>query len=1059
MTRIAYFCALLAVSSTGILALLLWPLSFGAEAGSLWGMQLPGVLMLLAASVSLALLVRRRPSTGWIGDLLALLPIAAGLGFLLASDEFKARYASPGLLSWSLALAGASLLTLRPGRRNLLTVSWICGSLAALLPIQMLYTWIVCLVSASGTEPASSGSMILAVLTLVTIVGTLYANPAWRGLNYLASRGPEGRLMRRLIPMTLGGPLLLSMTIATRFESSTVNSAITLGLIAAMLAVVTSLAAWTFAIYLANVDAARRRALAELEESHDTLEERVRVATAGLANANRALLAQVQATREAQGEFESLFFSAPDAILVVRPNGEIQMANERACLLFGYSRSQLLELRVEDLMPTGVRASHVLLRENYLIDPVPRIMSAGRQVEALRRDGSKIFVEISLSPLGRGGRPDVIAMIRDVTDLRRARESLSLSEMRFSETFEHAPIGMAIIDLNGGWLEVNSAFCLILGRTRDEVMAASFADVTHPDDLLSDREYIKQLWRGEISSYEIERRYRRKDDTVVWGLVRVSLLRNRAGEPQQYIAQVVDISPLKGTQQALINSRARLQRVLNGSSDGFWDLNLVSDDVEASDRFYRILGFLPGERPFDFTGFASACHPDDVEHMRSAIVDHVKGRSDHIEVEFRMRHRNGSWVWVLARGKVYERDMSGRPSRMAGTITDVTVRHRMESAMRERERLLRAVLEALPTSVLIADSRGTVTASNPAADKFWKGAQHVGIDGYDAFHGWWADSGAAITPHDWALARAIEQRETSRDEVIEIETAEGQRKTILNFATPITDDRGQLEGAISVAQDITHVMQLQKDLLRRTRELEESNKELEQFAYAASHDLQEPLRKITSFVQLFARRYSGKVDVNAQEYIDIIVEGAQRMKSLIDDLLRYSRVTGGERAFTAVDLQQVLSGVRKDLELQLTETRAVIDAESLPMVTGDSSQLRALFQNLISNAIKFRSERVPRIEIRCRRDGMQYVVSVRDNGIGIDPKYFERIFVLFQRLHTRAEYPGSGIGLAICKKIVERHGGRVWVESTPSEGATFYFTLPVRTGENGSVESGGALRN
>jgi PAS domain S-box-containing protein len=826
----------------------------------------------------------------------------------------------------------------------------------------------------------------------------------------------------------------------------------------AVLAIVTSLAVWTFAIYLANVDAARRRALAELEESHETLEERVRVATAGLANANRALLAQVQATREAQSEFESLFFSAPDAILVVRPNGEIQMANERACILFGYSRSQFMELHVEDLMGSSVRASHVLLRENYLLDPAARNMNAGRQVEARRRDGSRLFVEISLSPLGRGTRPDVIAMIRDVTDLRRARESLSLSEMRFSETFEHAPIGMAIIDLNGGWLEVNGAFCLILGRTRDEVMNASFAEITHPDDLLTDRDFIKKLWRGEISSYEIERRYRRKDNSVVWGLVRVTLLRDRAGDPQQYIAQVVDISPLKATQQALINSRARLQRVLNGSNDGFWDWNLISDEVEASDRFYRILGYLPGERPSDFRGLANTAHPDDADHTRRALAEHIEGRSDNVEVEYRMRHRNGSWVWVMARGKIYEHDESGRPSHMAGTITDVTVRHRMESAMRERERLLRAVLEAMPTSVLIADSRGTVTASNPAADELWHGAQHVGIERYDVFHGWWADSGQAIEPHDWALARAIEKRQTSRDEVIEIEAADGQRKTLLNFAAPITDDRGQIEGAIAVAQDITHVMQLQKDLLRRSRELEDSNKELEQFAYAASHDLQEPLRKITSFVQLFARRYSDKVDKNAQEYIDIIVEGAQRMKSLIDDLLRYSRVTGGERAFTTVDLQQIFNGVRKDLELQLQETRTTIDADPLPVLTGDSSQLRALLQNLISNAIKFRSERAPHIEVRCRREGMQHVLSVSDNGIGIDPKYFDRIFVLFQRLHTRAEYPGSGIGLAICKKIVERHGGRIWVESVPGEGSTFYFALPAQTGDN-AAEAAAVPRN
>jgi PAS domain S-box-containing protein len=954
MTRIAHYCALLSSVAAATVLAVLWPLKAGAGVATASGFHQFGALSVLCGGIALTLQLRRVYRGRWIADLLAAVTTAGGIYGLTKADGSIGLLSEPASLSWSLVLMGCALLALRPGRPRLLTLSWIITATAALIPLQLLFTWVVCVVSASGERPAGIGSVVQALLMLLLIAGIFYANPVWRGLNYVASRGPEGKLTRRLIPVTIGLPLVLGMLVARNYENPTFSSAITLGLAATMLAVVTSTAVWVFSIYLANVDAARRRALAELEESHNTLEERVRVATAGLANANRALLAQVQATREAQTEFESLFFSAPDAIFVVRPNGEIQMANERACTLFGYSRSQLLELHIEDLMPVGVRASHVLLRENYQSDPVARAMSGGRPVEALHRDGTRLLVEISLSPLGRGPRQDIIAVIRDVSDLQRARERLSLSELRFKETFEHAPIGMAIIDLNGGWLEVNNAFCSILGRSRDEVMAASFAELTHPDDLLTDREYIKQLWRGQISSYQIERRYRRRDGSVVWGLVRVTLLRDSRGQPQQYIAQVVDISPLKATQQALISSRARLQRVLDGSNDGFWDWNLVNDDIDASDRFYRILGYLPGERPADFRGLAATAHPDDADSMRAALEEHLRGRSDHVEVEYRMRHRNGSWVWVMARGKVYERNIDGKPLHMAGTISDVTVRHRMESAMRERERILRAVLEALPTSVLIADGHGTVTDSNPAADEFWGGRQYVGVDGFDVFRGWWVHNGKPIAAHDWALARAIDRRETSRDEVIDIETHDGQRKTILNFATPIVDDKGHLEGAIGVAQDITQVMQLQNDLIRRTRELEDSNKELEQFAYAASHDLQEPLRKITSFVQLFARRYSDKVDANAQEYIDIIVEGAQRMKALIDDLLRYSRVTGGERAFAPVDLQKVLDGVRKDLALQLTESHAAIDAEPLPTVTGDASQLRALMQNLISNALKFR---------------------------------------------------------------------------------------------------------
>ena len=250
-----------------------------------------------------------------------------------------------------------------------------------------------------------------------------------------------------------------------------------------------------------------------------------------------------------------------------------------------------------------------------------------------------------------------------------------------------------------------------------------------------------------------------------------------------------------------------------------------------------------------------------------------------------------------------------------------------------------------------------------------------------------------------------------------------------------------------IYRDITRYKQSEARLKRMVDELSRSNRELEQFAYVASHDLQEPLRMVASFAQLLTKRYHGQLDSDADEFIDYIVDGATRMQSLINGLLKFSRVGTQGKEFTPTDVNVVVEEVIRNLQISIQETGAKITYGELPKITADTSQLIQLFQNLVANAIKFHSDASPQIRIEAYHRDRQWVFSIHDNGIGIEEEYLDRIFQIFQRLHRREQYDGTGIGLAICKRIAERHGGRIWVDSVPNLGSSFHFSIPDKEGK------------
>lgn len=404
--------------------------------------------------------------------------------------------------------------------------------------------------------------------------------------------------------------------------------------------------------------------------------------------------------------------------------------------------------------------------------------------------------------------------------------------------------------------------------------------------------------------------------------------------------------------------------------------------------------------------------------------------------EFIQAVRDGRKINVLS-SITYLRNEEGKPIGYLYINRDITEMRKIEAELREIEKRYHLLVDAVEDYAIITlDTEGNIITWNKGAEK---------INGYSEQETLGRHFSMLYTAEDRKhglpqknLLQALNEKKYS------FSGWRARKDKSLFWAdgviTELLDDEGNPKGYVKITKDMSDKRRVEEEIIRKTEELKRSNEDLEQFAYVASHDLQEPLRMVTSYVQLLSKRYRDKLDGDALEFIDFAVGAANRMRTLIHSLLKYSRINQ-EKQQVYVDLNETVTEVIKDLSIVIHENQVKISRERLPQVYGDPVLLGQLFFNLLSNAIKFRSANPPEISISVKRIKDEYVFTVKDNGIGLKKEYCKKIFVIFQRLHTVDKYPGTGIGLAICRKIVERHGGRIWVESEPGKGSSFYFTI------------------
>ena len=488
-------------------------------------------------------------------------------------------------------------------------------------------------------------------------------------------------------------------------------------------------------------------------------------------------------------------------------------------------------------------------------------------------------------------------------------------------------------------------------------------------------------------------------------------------------------------EEALRVSEERFKIAAESLSDVIYEWD-VGDRVDWFGDVDGLMGFAPGEFPRTLAGWGATLHPDDRDRVMAAVERQLRGEAPY-DVEYRILRKDGTYTWWKARGTVVH-DAAGKAERWIGAITDVGERKRAEEALRESEHRFRGLIEALPILTWTCTPEGPCDYLSPQ----W--VKYTGIPEPEQLgYGWLGQ----LHPDDRERTITLWQAEAPRGQGFDLEfrirRADGAYRWFKTRAAPLRDAQGRLTKWFGSNTDVDDMKQTEDELASTLEDLKRSNTELEQFAYVASHDLQEPLRMVSSFTQLLAQRYRGKLDADADEFIAFAVDGANRMQRLISDLLTFSRVGRRGKPPAPTDSHAALGQARVNLAMAIGESGALVTSDDLPLVLADEAQLVLVFQNLVGNAIKFRRPGdSPRVHVSAGREGRMWVFRVRDNGIGIAADYRPRLFTIFQRLHTRDEYPGTGIGLAICKRIVDRHGGQIGFESEPGVGSTFFFTLP-----------------
>ncbi|GEM_PF-1323051 len=746
-----------------------------------------------------------------------------------------------------------------------------------------------------------------------------------------------------------------------------------------------------------------------------------------------------------QGQYQLLFDTVPQGIVFHDADGRVIAMNPAA--------ERILGRPAEELVDDPSAEDHGTIREDG--SPFPGAehpsmvsMRTGRGVSDVimgvynPREREYRWISITAVPLFRPGedRPyQVYTLFQDVTRQKRAEQALRDLELssqaveavkaerkRLYDVLDTLPVMICLVTPDYGIAFANRAFREKFGESHGRRCHEYCFGLPGPCDFCQS---FRALETGRPHRWEV----RHPDGSVID--VHDFPFRDADGSPM-VLEMDVDVTDQRRAEKALKESEAKYRALFDSTVVAVAIEELCFDESgtpgfalqDVNPTWERMFGWTKEEAVGRTGRWLKGTTEQDLADILLKVLETGEPSTFEDHLPDADRYYSVS-AWKMGAGTV------------AVEAVDVTDIRRSQREAEEQGKLLQLILDSTPVAIGITDEKGGVVVDNGVLAKIWRGDPSLsGVADYACCRAWWPDTGEPVRPEEWPAARAL-RGETSTA-TFDIERFDGSRGALIVSATPIKDAAGKVTGTVWTNQDIT-------DLRRTEQELKRSNAELQQFAYVASHDLQEPLRMVTNYLQLIEKREGESLDEVSKKYMDYAVEGARRMKAMIDDILTYSRVESRANGLEPVDMEKALSIVLKDLNLAISESGASVTHDELPTVLADRGQMILLLKNLVGNAIKYRSEAAPQVHVSVLRNDGEWIFTIEDNGIGIDPKYADKLFKMFSRLHTREEYPGTGMGLAIAKKIVERHHGRIWFESELGRGSVFHFSIPLDAGRYG----------
>lgn len=733
---------------------------------------------------------------------------------------------------------------------------------------------------------------------------------------------------------------------------------------------------------------------------------------------------------ESEAKYRSLLDQASDAIYLLNLEGNFTDANESMCKMTGYSNEELLQLHIEDIIDPEQLKNDPIIPGYYRPD-----RSFIRERRILRKDGTIFDVEINVKKVAEDR---ILVIARDITERKQLEANIREAELKFRTLAEKSVVGVYILQKEG-FLYLNPRFAEIFGYEQDELLNAesSIIDlIISVEDRDKVRNNVRARYSGEMDNVHYEFTGLRKDGTknnieIFGSSVTIN------GKPS-IIGSMIDITERKIAEELIIKEKTLSETIINSLPGVFYLQAATGQYLRWNKNFETVTGYNKEEIVKLRTGDLI------VEEDREKVMDTIKNlfTDGYATVEATAKIKDGTRIPFLLTGIpiMYQDQLC-----LLGTGIDISSRIQAEEALKKSEANLKAIMDTTDTAYALLDKELNVIAFNQMAGKFvsnqfnsspeagGKLADFVSPERFPEFMNY--------------AAEALRGKHINYE--INYPQADGSEFWYYVKLFPIANNQDEIFGLMIALTDVTerkmseiHLEELNANLQKHAKELAISNAELEQFAYVASHDLQEPLRMVTSFLTLLEKKYGDVIDDKGKKYIFFAVDGAKRMRQIILDLLDFSRAGRTEDNLEEVDFNKLINDILPLYRRQVEKTHARIVVGDLPTLQTYRAPLRQVFQNLISNSLIYHKAGVaPLIQIDCKETKTHFLFSVKDNGIGISPEYFDKIFIIFQRLHYKEEYSGTGMGLAITKKIIENLDGKIWVESSKDNGATFYFTL------------------